>query len=229
MNKYLFLFLFVSLNIVQSFCEPRMIDVKRYMLAAGEEDGIFQGTQDIAKDDLETFFALAFFSDNSWSSTIKGGEKIKNEELPLNKEGGLRLFAFFKFRIVEKPSRENENLKSIQIVKQRFRNKYDSFYWYKEYLKTNPPITWTDEEIADYYSKAIRNKIEGMELRALDAAEAKQFRELLIAYCVKPTTGSGQAFTKFAKSLSGSKPDRAKAIATFMNELSPELGKTLGL
>jgi hypothetical protein len=223
MNKCLFSILLIFLSIIQSFCEPKMIDVKRYMLAAGEEDGIFQGTQDIAKDDLENFFALAFYSENAWYGTTKNGQKILDEELPLNKEGGLRLLAFIKFRIVEKPSREKENLNTIKLIKETFKSRYETVYWYKEYLKTNPPLAWSDKEIDDYYSEAIMNKIGSMSTTGLTIDEANKTRTLLHEYCIKPEKNNISALKSYTQQIAAKSLRKTFAIMSMVKELSADI------
>lgn len=223
MKKYLAVITILFLFVVQAFSEPRMIDVKRYLIAAGEENGSFTGTQDIASDDLETVLAMSFYSGNKWLDTIVGGEKIRNDELPLNKEGGLRLFAFIKFRIAEKPSRKQRNLKAIQNIMQSFKANYDDIYWYKEYLKTNPPLAWSDNEIENYYSEAIKNKIGSLPVTSLTIDEANKARTLLHEYCIKPEKDSISALKSYTQQIAAKSLRKTFAIMSMVKELSADI------
>ncbi len=224
----LFLFFIVSCGYnIKEDKNPKMINTKRLLKAYGFTNGIVEGISSNTSD--EGYISVSFI--DPFPTSDRKVMQIVKDEIPPTRIGALRIFSLWLFKTAIYPKNKKDYIASINDLRDN---------WLKKGINLTlispvkgeykiPAMTFTDEEIADYYAKAIRNKIEGIKLNALTGEEVKQFRELLIAYCIDPTQENNQAFAKYAKEIRNTKQEKAKSIDSFMEELSPELKKTLGL
>jgi hypothetical protein len=184
--NFILMLIIISLSCVKlnSTDIPKMLDTSILLKAYGFDNGIFEPTQSIASG--EDYLTIKYFSPSYPHDEKK--IKIIREELPNNRVGALKIFSMWHFRSAYNPESKNDCIDAIKDVKEWLQEGVDLTLIspVKGEYKI-PPMTFTDEEIVDYYSKAIRNKIEGIALKVISSDEAKQLRELLITYCVAPT------------------------------------------
>jgi hypothetical protein len=199
--------------------EPKLIDIKRFLIAACFEDSIFIGSQNIGT--VEEFIDFSFY--NTYPSYCnEEGKKAILEELPMNKIGVLKICSMWSLKIASDPLNKEIYFKRIRSIVEKAKTESEvSASGYGNYKI--PAITVTDAEIHDFYQKALKNRLAEMEIKGLGNVGSKQIKDFVYDYCIDNTPQNANMARKYIAQLSKNDPALSDAIDAFLIDLHPGL------
>jgi hypothetical protein len=198
--------------------EPRMLDIKRFLIAACFEDGIFTGTQDFGN--TEDFITFCFFNYPSYCGP--NGKNIIENELPRDKVGILRLCSMWLLNIAGDLTNKKYCEEQIDFLREEAKIPYEESASGYGYFKI-PAITVTDAEIQDFYKKALKNRLAEMEIKGLGNVGSKQIKDFVYDYCIDNSPQNANMARKYIAQLSKNDPALSDAIDAFLIDLHPGL------